>query len=127
MAGELEMMTREFFAALDRKDFDQLLALSSDDVQIVDEISGAWLRGPQPIAAYLHQLAEEVANIDSTPSDIHAAEIDGIGIVTFVLEQRYEQRGQTVQITAPTTIVARRTPDGWRWLLFHSVPISTEQ
>jgi ketosteroid isomerase-like protein len=72
MAGELETMTREFFAALDLKDFDRLLALSTDDVQIVDEISRSWLRGRQPIAAYLHQLAEEVTDIDSAPGEIHA-------------------------------------------------------
>jgi ketosteroid isomerase-like protein len=124
--GTLESLTLDFFGALDRKDFDRLLALAADDVQIVDEISRGWLRGRQAIDDYLRQLGAEVSNIVSSPVEIHTAEIDSAGIVTCVLEQRYELRGDAVQITAPTTLVARRQPDGWRWVLFHSVPIAPE-
>lgn len=124
--GTLESLTLDFFGALDRKDFDRLLALAADDVQSVDEISRGWLRGRQAIDGYLRQLGAEVSNIVSSPIDIHTAEIDSVGIVTCVLEQRYELRGNAVQITAPTTLVALRRPDGWRWVLFHSVPIAPE-
>src|SRR5436190_7257103 len=76
MDGTLESLTRDFFAALDRKDFDHLVAISADDVQVVDEISGGWLRGQRDIDAYLRQLGGEVSNIASSPRDIHTAEID---------------------------------------------------
>lgn len=126
MDGTLDSLTKEFFEALDRKDFDRLLALSVGDVQSVDEISRGWLRGRQAIDAYLRQLAEDVSNIHTSPREIHTAEIDSVGIVTCVIDQRYELRGEAVEITAPTTLIARRGSDGWRWLLFHSVPIAAE-
>jgi ketosteroid isomerase-like protein len=126
MDDTLDSLTKDFFAALDRKDFDRLLALSVEDVQSVDEISRGWLRGPQATDAYLRRLAQDVSNIHTSPRDIHTAEVDSVGIVTCVIDQRYELRGEPVEITAPTTLIARRGPDGWRWMLFHSVPIEAE-
>ena len=118
MDNTLKSLTHDFFAALDRKDFDHLVAISADDVQVVDEISGGWLRGRQDIEAYLHQLGEEVSNIASSPRDVHTAEIDSVGIVTLVLDSTLRLRGQPVEITAPTTLVARRVSDGWRWVVY---------
>ena len=126
MDRTLDSLTKDFFAALDRKDFDRLLALSVDDAQIVDEISRRWLRGRQAIDGYLRQLAEDVSNIQTSPRDVHTIEIESLGIVTCVIDQRYDFRGEAVEITAPTTLIARRGSDGWRWVLFHSVPIEAQ-
>jgi hypothetical protein len=51
-------------------------------------------------------------------------EMGDIGIVTLVIAQRYDLRGQPVELTAPTSIVARREPAGWRIVLLHSVPLA---
>jgi ketosteroid isomerase-like protein len=122
----LEPLAVEFFAALDAKDFDQLLAVTADGVQSVDEISRGWLRGRRALEGYLRKIGDEVSNIKSSLHDIHTSELGAVGIITFVLEQDYDLGGKAVHIQAPTTIVARRESEGWRVVLFHSVPIPAE-
>lgn len=122
--GTLTSLVQETFEALDRKDFKRVLELTSADVQSVDEISRGWLRGRPAMERYLSQIAEDVSDIRSTLTDIHASEMGETGLVTLVISQRYDLRGQTVEIQAPTSVVARREPDGWRMILFHSVPVS---
>ena len=38
-SSDLESTARDLFDALDRKDFDRIIGMSTDDVQGVDEIS----------------------------------------------------------------------------------------
>jgi ketosteroid isomerase-like protein len=126
VASPLELMARELFEALDRKDFDRIVRLATDDVQGVDEISRGWLRGRAAMEAYFKSLGEQASNIRSTLSDIHALEVGDVGILTLVLDQEYDMRGQRTSIHAPTSIVLRRVDGDWRMALLHSVPIAEE-
>jgi len=123
---ELESMVRALFSALDRKDFAGIVSLAADDVQSVDEISRGWLRGRAAMDAYLTSLEDEVSNIHSSLSDLHAVELGDIGIVTFVLDQAYDVAGERTLIHAPSSIVFRRMGGAWRFVLLHSVPLAEE-
>lgn len=125
-ASTLESMVRELFDALDRKDFDRLLRVATEDVQGIDEISRGWLRGRAAMEAYLKSLGEQVSNTRSTLSDVHTVEVGDIGILTLVLDQEYDMGGQRTSIHAPTSIVARRVDGDWRMVLLHSVPLAKE-
>jgi ketosteroid isomerase-like protein len=126
VTGELESTARELFEALDQKDFDRIVRLATDDVQGVDEISRGWLRGRAAMEAYFRSMDQQVSNIQSTLSDIHAVEHGDVGIVTLVLDQEYDIGGQRSSINAPTSIVARRVNGSWRVALLHSVPLAEE-
>ena len=125
-ASTLESIAREFFEALDRKDFDRIVRLATDDVQGIDEISRGWLRGRAAMEAYFTSLGEQVSNISSTLSDVQAVEVGDVGIITLVLDQEYEMGGQRASIHAPTSIVVRRVDGDWRIVLLHSVPLAEE-
>ena len=122
--SELESDARVLFDALDRKDFDRLLRMTTDDTQSVDEISRGWLRGRAAMESYLKSLGEQVSNIHSTLSDINAVELGDVGIVTLVLDQEYDMGGQHTSIRAPTSLVFRRADGGWQLALLHSVPLA---
>lgn len=126
VASTLESVARELFDALDRKDFDRIVRLATDDVQGIDEISRGWLRGRAAMEAYFTSLGAQVSNIRSTLSDVQAAEVGDVGIVTLVLDQEYEMGGQRASIHAPTSIVVRRVDGDWRIVLLHSVPLAEE-
>ena len=122
--SELESGARELFDALDRKDFDRLVRMTTDDAQSVDEISRGWLRGRAAMEAYLKSLGEQVSNIRSTLSDVNAVEVGDFGIVTLVLDQEYDMGGQHTSIRAPTSLVFRRANGEWQLALLHSVPLA---
>ena len=61
-SSDLESMARDLFDALDRKEFDRIVGMSTDDVQGVDEISRGWLRGRAAMETYLQSLGEQVSN-----------------------------------------------------------------
>ena len=44
MAGELETVVREFYAAAGRGDFRALLEMCAEDTQWVNEVSRSWIR-----------------------------------------------------------------------------------
>src|SRR5438445_6185905 len=124
--GELESMVRALFSALDRKDFDHIVRLATDDVQSVDEISRGWLRGRDAMAEYLTSLEDEVSNIHSALSDLNVVEVGDASIVTFVLDQSYDIGDERTSIHAPSSIVFRRSDGEWRFVLLHSVPLADE-
>jgi ketosteroid isomerase-like protein len=124
--SELESGARDLFDALDRKDFERLVGMTTDDAQSVDEISRGWLRGRAAMESYLKSLGEQVSNIRSTLSDLNAVELGDVGIVTLVLDQEYDMGGQHTAIRAPTSLVFRRAHGSWQLALLHSVPLPEE-
>lgn len=126
VSSRLESIAHELFDALDRKDFERISSAATDDVQGVDELSRGWMRGRAAMEAYFASLGDQVSNVRSTLSDVHAIEVDDVGIVTLVLDQEYDAGGQHASIHAPTSIVARRVDGEWRIALLHSVPLAQE-
>ena len=123
MAGELEAVIRQMFDALEKKDAATIMQLSTDDTQGVDEISRHWMRGRDELGAYIGQLMAMVNEVHSELRDVRETMWGDTGIATFWLEQDYTLEGRRQHVSAPTSVVLRREDDGWRMVLFHSVPL----
>jgi ketosteroid isomerase-like protein len=124
MAGELEGVANEFIKALDARDREWLSANLDADVQGVDEITRRWLRGRDELEAHVGQMFERVTDVSTTLRDVTEHAWDDTGLVTCWFEQRYTLDGAEQEISAPTTIVFRRTAGAWKLALFHSIPVS---
>jgi ketosteroid isomerase-like protein len=123
MAGELEGVAGDLIKAMEAKDLERMLALTDGDAQGVDEISRRWIRGAE-FEAYLRQMVGMVSDVHTTLSDVTERVWDDTGVLTCWLEQRYVFEGSEQQISAPTTIVFRRSDGEWKAALFHSVPLA---
>ena len=126
MAGELETVVHEMFAALDRNDADGVIRTGAKDMQGIDEISRHWMRGLDEVGNYIRQLLTMVSNIRSSVNDVHETVIGDAGLVTCWLEQDYVMEGTPQHISAPTTMLLRREDGAWKILLFHSLPLPAE-
>jgi ketosteroid isomerase-like protein len=124
MAGELEAVANKVIEALDARDRQRLFANVDVDVQSVDEVSRQWLRGRDALETYFGQIIDRVTDVRTTLRDVTEYVWDDTGLVTCWFEQRYTLDGAQRQISAPTTIVFRRTDGQWKMALFHSVPLS---
>jgi ketosteroid isomerase-like protein len=102
-------------------DFDPILRLSTGDVQSVDEVSRAWLRGRTALEGYVRSLADRVSNVESHLAEIQTIELGDVAILATVLQQSYDLAGQRISIVAPTTVVLRRIDGDWQVALSHSV------
>jgi ketosteroid isomerase-like protein len=123
MAGELEAIVRELFAALDRKDVAAIVGHAADDAQGVDEISRRWMRGRAELEAYISGLAGMVDDVRSELNDVSESVVGDMGVLTCWLEQDYTLEGQRQHVSAPTSVAFRRGGDGWKIVLFHSIPL----
>ena len=127
MAGELETAVREIFDGLKRKDLEAAMRITDDEVQGVDEISRKWLRGRDELAEYLRGLMPMVEDVDTELHDVRETVFGDAGVFTCWLEQDYKLEGNNQHVSAPTTVLFRRREDGWKMVLFHSIPLSEEE
>ena len=114
----------EFLRMLNAKDDVGLLALLADDAQIVDELTRHWVRGRSAIGTALRAAFSRVSDVHSEAIDLHVERWADVEVETFVLHQTYDLDGVTTRVVAPTTLLWRRTPAGWRLALVHSIPTS---
>ena len=126
MAGDLEAVVLEMFAALDANDADSVIRTCADDMQGIDEISRRWMRGIKEVSDYIHQLTGMVDNVRSTITDVRETVLGEVGIVTCWLEQDYVMEGAKHHVSAPTTICLQREDGLWKIALFHSLPLPQE-
>jgi ketosteroid isomerase-like protein len=126
MAGELEGVTREMFAALDGGEAEAVIRLAAEEMQAVDEISRRWLRGLDEVGGYIRQLMGMVQELDSRVSDVHESVWGDTGAVSCWLDQDYMLEGVAQKVSAPTTLLFRREGGDWKIALFHSVPLPPE-
>jgi uncharacterized protein (TIGR02246 family) len=124
MAGELEAIVRDLFAALDRRDFAAIQGMFGDDAQAIDEVSRRWLRNPDEISATIRQFEASIHNIHSDVRDVHERSWGDTGLVTCWLEQDYMLEGQRQHVSAPTSVVLRRDDGSWQIVLLHSIPLA---
>ena len=123
MDASLEQRAERMLELLDSMNLDGLGAMLTDDAQSVDEISRGWMRGRAAVEAYMSQLNDTVADVQSRMSDAHETVWGNVALVTFVLDQTYTMDGQRHAISAPTSIAFRHQDDDWKIALIHSVPI----
>lgn len=123
-AAELEALVRRLLERFDDLDMEAIAELMADDVQGVDEISRAWLRGKSNIEGYFAQLGEMgVSDVKSSPDDFHATSWGDAGVVTLMVDQTYSAGGEHVHIVAPMTVVFRRDGGQWKIVLVAAVPL----
>jgi ketosteroid isomerase-like protein len=122
----LEQRVHQLFVLIDSLDFERLDEYVADDVRVVDELSGGWCRGRNAFEEYYDQLKETVASIESRLSGFETCAWGDAGLVTFELAQRYRLGEEQHRIRAPTSVVFRRGPDGWKIVLIHSVPLAEQ-
>jgi uncharacterized protein (TIGR02246 family) len=124
MAGELEGVAEKLFQALQARDPERVFSAVDADPQSVDENSRRWLRGRDELEGYIRQMFETVTDVDTMLRDVTEQIWDDTGVLTCWLEQRYTLEGSKQQISAPTTMIFRRTKGEWKLALFHSVPLT---
>lgn len=122
-ATELERFVTDFYADLEAKRFDNVGAVIDPQVQQLDERSGTWIRDKSSlIEGYVDQVAS-ADRFRNWIEDLDARILsDDIGLATFVWRADAAWDGTEYRIRCPSTIVARRTAEGWRIVLVHSVP-----
>ncbi|HLF69137.1 MAG TPA: nuclear transport factor 2 family protein [Gaiellaceae bacterium] len=126
MAGELEAVVKAMFEGLDGKDYEAIMRDAAEDIQGVDEISRRWMRGRDALGEYIGGLLTMVEDVRSELHDVREVLLADTGIVTFWLEQDYTLEGSRQHVSAPSTVVLRRDRDGWKVVLFHSIPLPEE-
>lgn len=113
-----------FFDLFDHQDIEGIRRKFADDVQGVDEISRAWLRGVSAIDSYFSQLESmDVSDIHSTVTDIDVRHWDDVALVTCMADQTYRVAGEPTAITAPVSMLYRRDHGEWKVELIHAVPL----
>ena len=127
MSGLLEPLVRQMLASFDRLDAAGMLALASDDVQGIDELSRKWLRSKQDLAAYFDMLGGAVSDISSSVSDVQERVWGDTGIVTLWVEQDYKLQGNPDHVSVPMSVVFRNEGGGWKVALVSAVPLAPEE
>src|SRR2546428_5781610 len=121
MAGELEKRVREMMRKMDAKDWDALTQMATDDLRGVDEITRKWTHGRKAIIDGLRQ--SPIDGLRTEVRDIKETTWGDVGLVACWIEQDYTCQGKPQHVSAPTTLLFRRTGSDWRMALFHSVPL----
>lgn len=125
--AELEATVRRMMTAFDQQDWDTIRELTTENAQAVDEVSRRWLRGAKEIDAYYAELSPMMGAISSELNDVHELDWGDTGLVTCWLEQDYEFEGRQQHVSAPTTVVLRKTEDQWQVALMHTMPLPEEE
>ena len=112
----------EYLRLLDAKDEPGILALMTDDAQIVDEITRRWYRGKHEIGLAVREIFSRLSDVQSNAEDMHSVRWGDVEVETFLLHQVYELDGATCWVVSPTCLVWRRTTEGWRLALMESIP-----
>lgn len=121
MAGELEKRVRDMMRKMDAKDWDALNQMATDDLRGVDEITRKWTHGKKTIIDGLREAPIE--DLRTEVRDISETTWGDTGLVTCWIEQDYTYQGKPQHVSAPTTLLFRKTGSDWRMVLFHSVPL----
>jgi ketosteroid isomerase-like protein len=115
-------MGAEYLRLLDAKDEVAIHHLLAEDAQLVDELTRTWVRGRDAIGGVLRDLFSRVCDVHSTADDVHVERWGDVEVETFVLRQVYDLADAPCWAVSPTTLVWRRTADGWRLALIDSIP-----
>ena len=114
-----------FFTVLDGLDSEGVIGLMAEDAAAVDETTKAWVRGRAAVAAHWIPVIKSLTSVSSQVDELVVQELGENVMVTCLLRQTYVIADVENRIDAPTTFVLRRTSEGWKILLFHSVPVGT--
>ncbi|MEB3165870.1 MAG: nuclear transport factor 2 family protein [Cyanobacteriota bacterium] len=114
----------DLFAALDRKEAEQILALMSPDIVMVDEISRRWLRGKDSVARQLNTVLAAAGMVHSQLSDLQSKALGSDAFLcTGWLDQSYTLNGDELTISAPLTACLTASDDSWVVVSLHAIPL----
>jgi ketosteroid isomerase-like protein len=126
VSGQLEPIVRDLMKKFDALDTSGMLAMFSDDVQGIDELSRKWIRSRSELEAYFMMLGGAVSDVTTEMSDVHERVWGDTGIVTAWAEQDYKLDGNPVHVAVPMTVVLRNE-GGWKVALVSAVPLAPEE
>ena len=121
--GSLDGTLKEFFKALDRKDFATLLKMVDKSAEGIDEITKGWIRGKAAFEGYVKRVEPELRNVKSHLEDVHTRRVGGVGIATFILRQSYTLSGQRHDLKLASSMAFAKRGDNWKATLVHMTPL----
>lgn len=106
---------RSLFHTLDREDFIAAAELLTEDSELADELTGAWIRGRAGVSAYLLKQTGVVTDVRSQLSSLVTSRLaDDVALVTFAVRQDYrlsaENRGEDLLGTAILDLAIPNSP-----------------
>jgi transcriptional regulator with XRE-family HTH domain len=115
-----ERALRRLLDVLDGEDWEALVAMLDEDVELADELTTTWLRGRERVSAYLRASAGVVTEIESLPADVTSRALAQDEILsTFNLRQRYNLDGVEQRRYLTGCVVFRAVDGEPRLTLFH--------
>ena len=114
---------QQVFEGLAAGESGQILDAYTDDIAGIDEVAKRWMYGRADLADYTEQLLSAISNCRSELADANASVMGDVAVVTGVLRQQYEMKGQPESVEMPATFVVRQDEGRWRICLFHAMPI----
>ena len=106
---------REVFTALDAGDADALLSLCALDIEVVDEVSGHWLRGMEGVQGYVrHVLLGEASGRVSFLSDFSERSCGPEAILSFWVVRRGVDDVAAAWTAGPGTAALRARSGHWQ-------------
>lgn len=89
-----ETALRRFLELMDAEDWERLVAMLAEDVELADELTATWLRGRDRVSGYLRAQTGVVTEISSKPTEVATRSLgDEDILVTFNLRQLYRLDG----------------------------------
>jgi ketosteroid isomerase-like protein len=124
---EIETFVYDVYTAMSRLDIATTAKMLSADLQAADGVTRGWTRGMDEIAEHLANLENSLETEKSRVLDLTVRNWGDTAAATFVVDQEYTISGVRHQVLAPTTMVMRREDGEWKLVLFHSVPLPTQE
>ncbi len=105
----------EYLRMLDAKDEPGILALMTDDGQVVDEITRRWYRGKHQIGLALREIFSRLADIHSTAEDMHSARWGDVEVETFLCTRSTTWTGPPAAWCRPPAFSGAARPRAGSW------------
>lgn len=100
-----------------------ILDAYTEDIAGIDEVARRWMYGKGDLADYTETLLTNVSNCRSELTEANESVIGDVAVVTGILRQEYDWKGQPQSVQMPATFVVRQDEGRWRICLFHALPL----
>ena len=112
---------REFLDVFESGDVERLRELCDPQVRWLNERSGEWEAGVEPLIEYNRAALEGANGMRAELLDPETYEAGDQAVVSGRLVFHATWGGEQYEIPCPSTFVARRTGDGWRIIYEHAL------
>jgi ketosteroid isomerase-like protein len=112
---------QEFLGVYESGDVQRLRELCHPQVRWLDERSGEWQTGVDPLIDYTRAAMEGASEMRAEFLDPETYEAGDQAVVSGRLVYHATWGGEQYEIPCPVTFVSRRTADGWRVIYEHAL------